>query len=580
MADKKNKQKRNRKSTESTDSGWDTKGMKKTQSGKGPRITVYLTAAVLIIMTIVSLSSCAFPFSGENNKTGGETSGTGRVDTGFVVTGPDSYDSADTAILVDRKEEENTVTFLNLELGRRYTLSMDGTTRLYDKYGSAVSIDQIVPGDIVDIKFLKSKKHLTTMQLSASAWVYNNVERYEMNSVRGEMSIGSEVYKLTSNTQYISEGRSIEMMDLNAVDVLSIQGIDNQILSVRVEKGHGYLRLENDEKFIGGWIEIGQSQIKRITEDMLLLVPEGSYKVNISHKGGGGIKNIVIRRNEETLLDIGDLEIPEPQTGRVLFSLSPADAELYVDGTKADVSGPITLEYGLHQIIARAEGYQSITQYIRVAQESEGFTIELDAVTGEEAESDSGSSQGESSSTTDTAANYYRVYVDAPEGVEVYLDGNYVGISPCSFRKTEGIHVITLRKSGYETRSYTVEVDGDEKDLSYSFAELTVYSSGGNAGSSGASGSSGSESSSATVTPPRPSGSGEATETSRPAETPQPPRTTESPKPTEPPQTEESPKPTEPPQTAESPKPTEQPRTTESPGPTEPSQSSGGGAEA
>ena len=75
-------------------------------------------------------------------------------------------------------------------------------------------------------------------------------------------------------------------MDLSPADVLSFQGIDTQILTVKVQKGHGYLRLVNDENFIGGWIEIGQTQIRKITDDMLLLIPEGSYQVNISNKGG------------------------------------------------------------------------------------------------------------------------------------------------------------------------------------------------------------------------------------------------------------------------------------------------------
>ena len=39
-----------------------------------------------------------------------------RVDTGFIVTGPDSYDSADTAVLADIREKENTLTFYNLEV--------------------------------------------------------------------------------------------------------------------------------------------------------------------------------------------------------------------------------------------------------------------------------------------------------------------------------------------------------------------------------------------------------------------------------------------------------------------------------
>ncbi len=425
-----------------------------------------IAAVLWSVMAAVSLTGCANPFSANTGMTAPTQSPVpDRVDTGFVVTRPDSYDSADTAILVGRDEVENTVTFLNLDLGRKYTLSMDGTTRLYDKYGEGISFSQLKKGDIVDVTFLRSKKHLTTMQLSSQAWSYTNVERYEINEARNEISIGSEIYKLTSNTQYISEGRNIELMDLNASDVLSFQGIGNQIFTVRVEKGHGYLRLVNDENFIGGWIEIGQSQIRQITEDMLLAVPEGNYQVNVTNRGGGGIKNVVIRRDEETELDVGDLTIPEPQSGVVLFSVTPSTAELYIDGTKVDASLPVTLEYGLHQLIARADGYQSVTQYIRVAQESAGINVVLD--TNVEAEIPLPSDE-----PVDTTTNYYKVYVDAPENVEVYLDGNYVGVSPCSFQKTEGVHVITLRKTDYETRSYTVQIDDTERDLSYSFADL------------------------------------------------------------------------------------------------------------
>lgn len=392
---------------------------------------------------------------------------TERVDTGFILTGPDSFDSADTALLVNKDKEENTVTFLNLELGRRYTLSYDGTTRLYDKYGESVSMDQLPKGSIVDVTFLKSKKHLTTMQLSDKAWKYENVERYEINTVRGEVSIGSEVYKLSPNTQYLSGGRDIELMDLNPTDIVSFQGLDSTVLSVTVEKGHGYLRLVNDTNFVGGWIEIGQTQIQRITEDMLLVVAEGSYQVNISHNGGGGIKNVIINRNEETTLDIGDLVIPEPEKGMVIFTLSPSSAEVYIDGVKTSIAEPVTLGYGIHQLIAKADGYKSVTQYIRVNQESVGVNVVLDPIREEEEEESS-----ESSTEPETTTDYYKVYIDAPEQAEVYLDGNYVGISPCSFKKAAGSHVITLRKNGYQTRSYTVQIDDEEKDISYSFVDL------------------------------------------------------------------------------------------------------------
>lgn len=415
---------------------------------------------LMILIALLVLSACGGQSSGQRDEAG--TKEPERVDTGFVLTGPNSYDSADTAILTEKNKKENKLTFLNLNRGKYYTLEMDGTTHLYDKYGGSISLDQIFAGDIVDITFLKSTKHLTSMQLSSQAWKNEGVARYSIDYVRGEVTIGEDVYKLTNNTQYLSMGNNIEKMDLNAVDVLNFQGIGNQVLSVSVEKGHGYLRLLNDENFVGGWIEVGQTAIQAITEDMLMVVPEGSYQVNISHRGGGGIKDVVIHRNEETALDIGDLEVAKVQTGMVLFSISPSSAKVYIDSVETDVSEPVTLEYGIHQMIVKANGYKSITQYIRVAQASVGINVELESMKADD---------NDEKKDTNTTTNY-KVHVDAPEGAEVYLDGNYMGVAPCSFKKISGAHVITLRRSGYTTRSYTVQIDEEEKDVSYSFEDL------------------------------------------------------------------------------------------------------------
>lgn len=436
---------------------------------------ILLRMAVLAVSAAMSLTACT---AGQPWGTAAQPSPTPEwVDTGFVVFGPDSYDSADTAILVGKNEEESTLTFLNLDLGKRYTLSINGTVRLSDKYGVAVSLEQIELGDIVDITFLKSRKRLTTLQLSKRAWNYAGIENYEIDAVRGEISIGADIYKLTSNTQYLSDGKNISLMDINAKDVLTFQGIDSQVLTVRVDKGHGYLRLAGGEKFVGGWIEIGQKQIERIKADMLLVVPEGSYQVSVSNRGGGGTKDVVIRRDEETVLDVSEFEIPEPSVGRVQFVLTPSEAELYINGTKADASSPIILEYGLHQVTVEAEGYHSISRYIRVDQESTQIEVALEEIQKEPSATASPESTASPSPTPGTAESYM-VYISAPEGVEVYLDGNYVGVCPCAFKKVPGVHVIILRKSGYDTRSYTIQVDSEAKDSTYSFPDMVTVSSG------------------------------------------------------------------------------------------------------
>ena len=276
----------------------------------------------------------------------------------------------------------------------------------------------------MDVTFLRSKKRLNTMQVSPSSWVYADASRYEIDLRRGEVTIGEDVYKLTDDTIYLSQGMRIEAMELNPVDVLTFKGIGSSILSIQVEKGHGYLRLQNEEKFIDGYMEIGQSSIRRIAEDMLLTVPEGHYQVKVSKRGGGGTKEVTIRRGEEATLDIGDLEVPEVEYGTIVFTLEPAQAKLYIDGEKADPSAPVNLEYGIHQLMVRANGYQTMTTYIKVAQPSGGLDITLDPVDVDD--------ENDKQEEKDKLAQY-KVFVDAPAFAEVYLDGNYVGIAPTSF---------------------------------------------------------------------------------------------------------------------------------------------------
>jgi hypothetical protein len=397
----------------------------------------------------------------------------------ILVAGPGAYDSADTAVLVSKGEDGGSVTLQNVLLEKQYTLSVEGTSVFMDKYGDGVSLAQIEVGSIVDVTFMKTFKRLTGMQVSPKAWVYEEVGNYQIDPVRQEISVGSQVYKYSQDVVLLSENRQVEMMDISPADLLTIRGVDSSVLSIRVARGHGYLRLLHAESFIGGWIEIGQTLMQQITEDMLLTVPEGVYPVLISNKGGGGEKTVVIRRNEETELDIGDLEVPVPQTGMVLFTVTPEDTEVYIDGSPADLSGPVALTYGMHQLIAKADGYVSITKYLRVGEESAGVDIVLDPVDSEsESEDIEASQETETQETEDnTTASYFQVYVDAPEGAEVFLDGNYVGISPCSFKKTPGSHEITLRRNGYETRTYTIQIDEEEKDITYSFADLAEAAS-------------------------------------------------------------------------------------------------------
>ncbi len=430
-----------------------------------------------------------------------EETNTDTVDTGFRVMEPGEFDSKDTAIVVKVWEEENKITFLNRIVNKNYTLSYDGTTVITDKYGGALSAAQLAPGDIVDVNFQHIPKKCVSVTLSSSAWETDVLSGFTMNQARGQIAFNGELYTLAERMVLLSEGEEIELTDLNERDVLCVKGIDNTVYSIEVKKGHGYLRLTGTEYFVDGFIEVGQEMVQRVTEDMMLTVPEGEYTVVIRNGIHGGSKKAEIYRDEETLLDVSDLKGEEVKTGRVFFTLTPADANVYIDGEKIDTSAYAELEYGIHQMIVKADGYETISQYLKVGQENANLNVEMEPAG--DGSDDSTQQEENDSQETDNYEAYenlplepgvaddgtevehiapdgqvsaengiWHVKINAPEDAEVYVDGSYVGLAPVSFPKKAGSHVISLRKNGYQTRSYTIQVDEEEKDMELSFSEL------------------------------------------------------------------------------------------------------------
>lgn len=460
-----------------------------------------MTAWTLSILLLI-LSGCASGESGQDYMPAPTS-----VQSAYTAPSIGDYDSVDTAIVVKKDTENHTISLRNLETGKQYTLSYNGTSMLTDQNEQALSMEQVQLGDLVEVTFLKTPKTLTSLQESPTAFRYQNQTDFEVSESGRAIKINGTAYKLASDLVVVADGTVGTLMDINECDTLAIKGYDNVVHSIVIEKGHGYLRLQNDEAFIGGWIEVGSYQIVPITENMLLTVPEGNYDVSVSCGGSGGTKNVTIYRNTEQTMDVGDL-VSEVKEGRVFFDITPTTASVYIDGEKVDPSEAVTMTYGIHQMIIRAEGYETLSKYIRVGQEMATLVMELEKQSGADTsdadgntdsdntdndntnndtqndtttQTNTGTENTDSDGTTATGtdevisagnSSSYQVRIEAPEGAEVYVDGTYIGLAPVSFQKEAGSHVLTLRQSGYQTRSYTIEVDNQEKDVSYSFSQM------------------------------------------------------------------------------------------------------------
>lgn len=462
------------------------------------------SAVALLMLAALTLTGCTSEASNigvAKNKEGNV------VDTGFTVSTVGSYDSADTAVVLSMDTNNKAVSLVNMDTGKQYTLYYDGTTYVKDKYESPMTISQIKEGDIVDVMFLKGKKRLASIQKSPKAWVYDGISNYDLAGANKTASIGSQTYSLPAGVVVLSDGRRMGTEEVVSQDEVTISGIDHKIYSVKVDKGHGYLRLKNDQPVLGGWIEVGNRVIRQITEDMLLTVPEGSYQVVLDNHGVGCVKEITVERGKEVLLDVGDVEIAEDKTGIILFEVTPASAKISVDGKPVEAGTAVELRYGIHQVVVEASGYDTLTKYIQVGSERAAISFTLEetrksnsndrTVSGNNAEripwqdtfdsvSRNSISKNDLSTLSQnalTTTNNNKVYVDSPKGVEVFLDGNYVGVAPVRFTKSPGRHEITLKKTGYKTKSYTIYLENNSRDETYSFSDLEKEGGSNNGGS-------------------------------------------------------------------------------------------------
>lgn len=456
------------------------------------RIKGILTGVLIGMLGMVLCAGCSFMEPGTDTQ-----ENTQAQVNGIITATPGIYDSEDTAMIVCKDTENAAIQFQNLATGKRYTLNYDGAAKLLDKYDQPVSLGQIEEGSIVTVRFYKPKKLLAYLKISPEGEAYENLSNYVLNTATGTLTIGDTSYGLSNHLLVLSDGQEVTLMDINQMDVLNVWGWHNQIYAISIARGHGYLRLQNDAYFVGGWIEVGQSVIRKITEDMLLVVPEGRSTVIVSHNGSSATQEIDFVRNQEMAWDLGDVEITVVQKGRVIFTLNPANAKVTIDGKNVDTASPVELEYGLHQMTVTADGYDTVAQYIKVAEPSASISVELEkseesteqeetkeqtqassaqSSSAEQPETQSSATQSTATQSTATQTSY-KVHIDSPVGAEVYLDGNYIGIAPVDFEKKAGNYVVSLRKTGYQTRSYTLQVDSEEKDVTYSFSELTKLDS-------------------------------------------------------------------------------------------------------
>lgn len=378
-----------------------------------------------------------------------------------------------TAVVVNKADENKSITIQPVDTSEIIICVYSQATMAYSRHGEVISIEQIHKGDVVDVTYDSYNKQISTIKISDNDKVWENtkVTSFSVDNTDKSMKIGQTLYRYTDNTLVFLDDDIIDITELYAQDQLIVRGYDKTVVSVVVEKSHGYISLTGESLFLGGLIDVGGSVVKVIEDDMLIIVREGSYKVEVRNGGYLAEQNVTVKAGEHVVADFSGVTPTVTETGSVSFNINADGAKLYVDGQISEKTQAIVLTTGKHNISVEADGYETYTSTINVTKGHSNINITLGEKTDEtiteettgEAETETKSESGENSNNT--------VTVKGPEGGYVYVDGAYKGVAPVTFPMVTGSHVISIINNK-EIKSYTVTLIEGANDVTYDFTNF------------------------------------------------------------------------------------------------------------
>lgn len=460
--------------------------------------------------------SCLLLFSGCVKRSSGSIKGTAGLYKGQQETTTEAESTksgtTDVVVVTEIDIENSQLTVQSVKDNSVYTLNYSGGTRIQNRFGTEMLIQDLQQGEIAEVHFTSGKQKLLSIKEADTAWENTTVTKWSVDYDAKLISIGSSKYSYDDNLVVLSNGKKIDIHQLHNVDSLVVKGIDKQIYSIDVKVGHGYIKVSGETNLLGGLIEVGTKIMTVISENMIIVAPEGTYTLTASKNGVGGSMEITVKRNDETNVSLAGFQQEVERQGNIKFNIQPAGTQynVFIDGNAVDVAEPVPLSYGKHKLVVTSDKYTDYVEEIVISSIYMNKTIDLsksaetqetstketatkETITKETSTKETGSTTGQQETTsketgttsesgterredgvessTGTAENN-NIIVTGPANAEIYMDGVYKGNAPATFPKVSGNHIFVIRAEGYVTTAYNYTFDTTTKDVYIKFPDL------------------------------------------------------------------------------------------------------------
>ncbi|GMQ64718.1 PEGA domain-containing protein [Vallitalea maricola] len=340
----------------------------------------------------------------------------------------------------------DTLTIFNIDSNESATLNMDSAVDIQDEYGSLMTLIQFNKGDMIETKYDKDKMRPEYVHKTAITWKRNKIKGVVVDKEKNTIAIGNDNYNYTGELVTIFNGNPFDINDLTEEDEVTLLGYKDTVWTIIMENGHGYIQLKNHSNFIGGTLQIGTNKTVDIKDVTLVPVSVGVHDIIVTNDQATYETEVMVDKDQKVVVNVKDAT---PKKGMVQFSVAQEGVSFSINGeVYSDFSEPIPLDYGNYIVKVVKDNYVDWEKELIVNKSFTTFEINLEK-----------------------KPTY--IHVDSPVGVDIYIDGNYIGEIPITTPINPGEHTITLRKDGYYSTMHQLVIEDNGEDAYYTLPKLS-----------------------------------------------------------------------------------------------------------
>ncbi|MCI8341948.1 MAG: PEGA domain-containing protein [Firmicutes bacterium] len=332
---------------------------------------------------------------------------------------------------------------------------IDGSTVFKDEHGVEISYYDLSIGDVVSIKEADDSNTAASVVIPADAWKIENAEGVEIDASEKKIVLNEKKYSFGEKIYFLNDEKEVSANDISKTDKLTLKGVGNSVYSVIVESGHGYILIKNGSNIENVNIKIDGKEV--LTESELMEVAVGNHEILVTGDNIDDYKtNVNIREKDRVDVDLSNVKMKEEKKLFIDINVNVKDYTIYVNGEKYTESSTIVeVPAGAVKLEVEKEGYEKWSTEVYVSDKPISVDVELKPVESQNLENNE--PEGKVTIHSD------------PSWAKIYVNGEYIGVSPVMVTLPYGEHVIMGEIDGHDDKYVSITVSGPEKTVNVNF---------------------------------------------------------------------------------------------------------------